>query len=174
MSFANGNSTSSTTTTAMIERMSRVRSSIRCERNDSCGSAGSLIGSARVALRAATSNLVEARQSGLFGWRLGDGSRCRLRGDRGCGPIGRRRLDRLLRRLVELALDVAHAARDVARRRLHALLEILRRAVHLALQPAQFVELDFAADVGLDVVDVALQAAEQEADSARGLRQPLG
>ena len=42
------------------------------------------------------------------------------------------------------------------------------------LQPPQLVELHLAVDVGLDLVDVALQPAEQVAEHARGLRQPLG
>ena len=44
MSFAKGNSATRTTITATIERTSRVRNSIRCERKDSCVSVVSLIG----------------------------------------------------------------------------------------------------------------------------------
>ena len=55
----------------------------------------------------------------------------------------------------------------------HRGLEILRRALDLLLQLAQLVQFHFAADVGLHVGDVALQAAEQEAHRARGLGQAL-
>ena len=75
---------------------------------------------------------------------------------------------------IEIALDVAHARFDSLRRRLHRRLEVGGRGLHFLLQLAQLVELHLAVDVGLDVVDVALQAAEQVAQRARGLRQPLG
>ena len=53
-------------------------------------------------------------------------------------------------------------------------LELLRGALHLLLQLAQFVQFHFAADVGFHVTDIPLQAAEQQAHRARRLRQPLG
>ena len=54
------------------------------------------------------------------------------------------------------------------------MLDVARRRFDVGLQPAQLIELHLAADVGFDLVDVALQPAEEMAEHARGLRQPLG
>ena len=51
----------------------------------------------------------------------------------------------------------------------HRVLERARRLADFRLQLLQFVELDFAVDVGFDVIDVALRSAKQMAESARHL-----
>ena len=56
----------------------------------------------------------------------------------------------------------------------HAAFEVARRRLHVRLKTLEFVELDFAVDVGLDVVHVALHAAQQQARRACHARQPLG
>ena len=166
------------TTTAMIDRMSRVRSSTRCDRNVSCaavGSAGSVIAGERQ-IRS---------KPGSEGWRggsagaasassppgsFGSGAGSARRADVG---LGRRRVG-LGRARVQLLLDAAHARLHAARGALDGRLEVGRGGLHLLLELAQFIELDFAADVRLDVVHVALQAAEQVPQRARGLGQPFG
>src|SRR5512132_3346062 len=187
MSLANGNSTTTTMTTAMIERISRLRSSIRCDMNDCCVSGVSLIGlrdrqrhawfytGDRASLQAdravattrviRTSDLVESRQRRLAR-RVGVGS-CRRRA---CSAgSGRRRSRRGL--LVQLPLDIAKARLHVAGRGRDGMLEFARGTLHFALQLAHLVELPFTVDVRLDVIDVALQAPEQVAERTRGLRQ---
>ena len=75
---------------------------------------------------------------------------------------------------IEVALHFTHARLHALRGRLHGRLEVRGRGLHLALQLAQLVELDLAVDVGLDVVDVALQSPEQVTERARRLGEPLG
>ena len=56
---------------------------------------------------------------------------------------------------------------------MHAGFDRARGILDGGLQLAQFLEFHFARDVGFDVVDVTLHAAEQMAERARDLRQPL-
>ena len=90
---------------------------------------------------------------------------------RGGAAAARRRSPRAAR--LELALDrrlrVADLALGLGRLRLDVALERARGALELGLQLAQLVELHLAADVGLHVRHVALQAAEEVAQRARDL-----
>src|SRR6185369_14445293 len=56
---------------------------------------------------------------------------------------------------------------------LHRVLDAAHSLLHAVLHLAQFVELDFAVDVGLDVGDIALQPAGKDTERARDARQAL-
>src|SRR6185295_18917516 len=56
---------------------------------------------------------------------------------------------------------------------LHRILDVRRRLLHRILHFAQFLELDLAVDVGLDVGDIALQPAGENTKGARDARQAL-
>ena len=49
-----------------------------------------------------------------------------------------------------------------------------RSVLHLVFELVHLIQIDFALDIGLDLVDVALRAAKQVADSARYFRQTFG
>src|SRR6266699_45122 len=148
--------------TARIARSSRSRSSTRWERklsgvllrNRARDSGGGFLRRC-AALRPAGGGLARRRRA-LGGYR-GRG-RSGGRGRRG------RVLD--LRKRAELAFGFRHLALD-------GVLESPRGILHGAPELAQLLQLDLAVDVGLDVVDIALQPAEQVAQGARHPRQPL-
>src|SRR5712691_202076 len=71
-----------------------------------------------------------------------------------------------LRKGVQLAFGFRHLALD-------GVLESPRGILHGAPELAQLLQLDLAVNVGLDVVDVTLQPAEQMAQRARNAGQPL-
>src|SRR6266571_4267414 len=71
-----------------------------------------------------------------------------------------------LRKRAELAFGFRHLALD-------GVLESPRGILHGAPELAQLLQLDLAVDIGLDVVDIALQPAEQVAQRARNAGQPL-
>src|SRR3954447_13301681 len=60
---------------------------------------------------------------------------------------------------------------ETVRRLGHRCLDLLRGRLYVLLQLAQFVEIDFALDVALDLGHVALQAAKQMPEGARCLRE---
>src|SRR5438876_3357685 len=82
------------------------------------------------------------------------------------GGRGRRGRVLDLRKRAELAFGFRHLALD-------GVLESPRGILHGAPELAQLLQLDLAVDVGLDVIDIALQPAEQVAQGARHARQPL-
>src|SRR5215813_10930161 len=150
MFFANGTRQISTTTTATIERSSRLRSSIRCDMKVSCAPSGG--GGASVIEYAGGSAAIEtrqrslARQVGCLGgrWRCG-----RQRWGRAC-PVPLVDLFRRRRRRIELRLNAADSGFDFARHGADGGLDLARRGTDLLLQLLQFLELHFAVDVGLD------------------------
>ena len=142
-------------------RISRSRNSKRCDRKDLFGQIHALLRS----LAGRTGRF--CRAGGVAGH---DGSYCRR-----CGKgrrVGRRRQildERLCRlnRLVDRLFGCLYFAADAA-------FETARRLLHVGLQLLQFVELQFAIDVRLHIVDITLQAPEQQAGRARHLGQTLG
>src|SRR5689334_22541763 len=70
---------------------------------------------------------------------------------------------RLLPKGIELGLGFRNLALHRVDGRVDAALEAPRGVLDRALELTQLVQLDLAVDVGLDVVDVALQTAEQMA-----------
>ena len=167
-----GTSASVSTSTAMIARSSRSRSSIRCEMNVSCAVSGASAMACAGALRSCRSPAgcpaaTARRPHRARSVRRGGGGSCSGGSDDAVAvgwSAARLRSSPIdCARLLEIPRGGGHAGLDVARRRLHLLLQL-----------AQLVELHLAADVRLDVVDVALQPPEQVAERARRLRQPLG
>src|SRR5487761_488888 len=151
MSLENGNSTRRTTTIAMIERIRRVRSSIRCDRKDSCVSVVSLIvGGASIAPRSHPGWIPAAprrvRRCQIFSkpgnaaWRGGSGGTAaavgNVAGSAATGAIDAATGD-AAGSGVAVATASAPAGRDVAGGVRNGLLEIARRTLHLALQLAQ-------------------------------------
>src|SRR5882672_2242843 len=152
-SLAQGNRHRNTMITARIARRSRSRSSTRWEMKVSC-----------VVIRdgdRSDRGLLRRRRRAL---RFAPGFALRL--GRGGFPD--------LRHGIELTLGFRDLALHRVNRRIDAALEPARRILEGGLEFAQLLELDLAVDVGLDVVDIALQTAEQVAHGARHARQALG
>src|SRR5690606_23669590 len=110
--------------------------------------------------------------------------RTRLAGSRFCssgvgrcsGAIGfvreglARGLRRILQGVASFSQRLAYAFARVFDRTAYR----ARSVLHLVFELVHLIQIDFALDIGLYLVDVALRAAKQVADSARYFRQTFG